>query len=91
MIAVLHTWGQNLSLHPHLHCIVPGGGLDDKGQWRRQLRSDKYLFAVKAMSKVFRAKYVAQLRNSGIADKALIESLFAKDWVVYANRSFWRT
>lgn len=88
MIAVLHTWGQNLSLHPHLHCIVPGGGIDDKRQWRRQLRSDKYLFAVKAMSKVFRAKYVAQLRDSGIADKALIESLFAKEWVVYAKRPF---
>ena len=31
MIAVLHTWGQNLSLHPHLHCIVPGGGVDENG------------------------------------------------------------
>ena len=40
MIAVLHTWGQNLSLHPHLHCIVPGGGIDDKGSWKRQWRSD---------------------------------------------------
>lgn len=88
MIAVLHTWGQNLSLHPHLHCIVPGGGTDDKGQWRRQLRSDKYLFPVKALSKVFRAKYVAQLRSSGLADKALIESLFQKEWVVYAKRPF---
>ena len=34
MIAVLHTWGQNLSLHPHLHCIVPGGGVDTKGNWQ---------------------------------------------------------
>ncbi|MBJ7882245.1 IS91 family transposase, partial [Gelidibacter salicanalis] len=33
MIAVLHTWGQNMSLHPHLHCIVPGGGLSQSGQW----------------------------------------------------------
>ena len=88
VIAVLHTWGQNLSLHPHLHCIVPGGGIDDKGQWRQQLRSDKYLFSVKALSKVFRAKYVAQLRSSGVADKALIESLFQKEWVVYAKRPF---
>ncbi len=63
MIAVLHTWGQNLSLHPHLHCIVPGGGIDDKGKWKRQLRSDKFLFAVKALSKVYRAKYVQQLRS----------------------------
>ena len=88
MIAVLHTWGQNLSLHPHLHCIVPGGGIDDKGSWKRQWRSDKYLFAVKALSKVFRAKYVQQLRSNGIDDKSLSESLFAKQWVVYAKRPF---
>ena len=88
MIAVLHTWGQSLSLHPHLHCIVPGGGLDEKGRWKPQLRSDKYLFSVKALSKVFRAKYVAQLREKGIDDKALLESLFLKEWVVYAKRPF---
>lgn len=34
MVAVLHSWGQNLSLHPHVHCIVPGGGLDYSGQWK---------------------------------------------------------
>jgi hypothetical protein len=88
MIAVLHTWGQNLSLHPHLHCIVPGGGIDEGGRWKRQLRSDKFLFPVKALSKVFRAKYVQQLREKAIADKALLESLFAKQWVVYAKRPF---
>ncbi len=88
IIAVLHTWGQNLSLHPHLHCIVPGGGINDKGKWKGQLRSDKYLFPVKALSKVFRAKYVQQLREKGIADKTLIESLFGKEWVVYARRPF---
>ncbi len=88
MIAVLHTWGQNLSLHPHLHCIVPGGGIDEKGRWRPGLRSGKFLFAVKALSKVFRAKYVAQLRDRAIRDNALIESLFQKQWVVYAKRPF---
>ena len=88
MIAVLHTWGQTLSLHPHLHCIVPGGGIEKKGRWKPQLRSNKYLFPVKALSKVFRAKYVEQLRESGIEDKALLESLFGKEWVVYAKRPF---
>ena len=88
MIAVLHTWGQNLSLHPHLHCIVPGGGIDNKGHWTPQLRSNKYLFPVKALSKVFRAKYVQQLRERGSQDKALLESLFQKPWVVYAKRPF---
>jgi hypothetical protein len=88
MIAVLHTWGQNLSLHPHVHCIVPGGGIDKSGKWQKQLRSNKYLFPVKAMSKVFRAKYVSRLREKGIKDKPLIESLFKKNWVVYAKRPF---
>jgi hypothetical protein len=88
MIAVLHTWGQNLSLHPHLHCIVPGGGIDKNGKWQKQIRSNKYLFPVKALSKVFRAKYVQQLRENGIEDKALLESLFQSDWVVYAKRPF---
>lgn len=88
MIAVLHTWGQNLSLHPHLHCIVPGGGMDQKGNWHKQVRCNKYLFAVKALGKVFRAKYVQCLRQSGMQNKALLVCLFQKDWVVYAKRPF---
>jgi len=95
MIAVLHTWGQNLSLHPHLHCIVPGGGIDQKGRWQKQVRSNKpacrtgrYLFPVKALSKVFRAKYVHSLRQNAVTDKELFDSLFSKDWVVYAKKPF---
>lgn len=88
MISVLHTWGQNLSLHPHLHCIVPGGGIDKNGKWQKQIRSNKYLFPVKALSKVFRAKYVQQLRENGINDKALFDNLFQQHWVVYAKRPF---
>lgn len=88
MIAVLHTWGQNLCLHPHLHCIVPGGGINGAGIWNACLRSDRYLFPVKALSKVFRAKYVRHLRDRGIADKPLFDKLFAKQWVVYAKRPF---
>jgi hypothetical protein len=89
MIAVLHTWGQNLSLHPHLHCIVPGGGVNDQDAWQN-IRSDgKFLFSVKALSKVFRGKYCA------IIQKQLPEEyqknrtqLWQKDWVVYAKRPF---
>lgn len=88
MIAVLHTWGQNLSLHPHLHCIVPGGGTDGSGHWQGLSHSGKYLFPVKALSKVFRAKYVQVLRAQNIGEKSLLESLFAKEWVVYAKRPF---
>jgi hypothetical protein len=63
------------------------GGINANGLWQQQLRSNKYLFAVKALSKVFRAKYVQQLRaGGGIDDKQLFDSLFQQDWVVYAKR-----
>ncbi|WP_273209899.1 IS91 family transposase [Runella zeae] len=88
MIAILHTWGQNLSLHPHLHCIVPGGGVDAKGNWHNLRADGKFLFAVKAMSKVFRAKYVGELSKKLEIDKALREELFARNWIVYAKRPF---
>jgi len=88
MISILHTWGQNLSLHPHLHCIVPGAGVNKKGRWQHLKHSTKFLFAVKSLSKVFRARYVQYLRQCGFAGKAVIESLFKKPWVVYAKRPF---
>lgn len=88
MISILHTWGQNLSLHPHLHCIVPGAGVNKKGHWQHLKHSKKFLFPVKAMSKVFRARYVQHLRLCGYADKSVMESLFQKPWIVYAKRPF---
>lgn len=63
MVAVLHTWGQNLSLHPHVHCIVPGGGLTPAGNWRHARGKANYLFPAPAMKKVFRAKFVSALRQ----------------------------
>ena len=88
MISVLHTWGQNLSLHPHVHCIVPGGGVDGTGNWQSIRNDGKFLFLVKALSKVFRAKYVGILSQKIKLDKELRESLFKRDWVVYAKRPF---
>lgn len=88
MICVLHTWGQTLTLHPHLHCIVPGAGVNAKGYLTAFTAKGKYLFPVKALSKVFRAKYTARLREKGISDKKLLDSLFAQNWVVYAKRPF---
>ena len=88
MIAILHTWGQNLSLHPHLHCIVPGGGVDAKGNWQNLRADGKFLFAVKALSKVFRAKYVKILGEKLELEKPLRKSLFEKNWIVYAKRPF---
>lgn len=79
MISILHTWGQELALHPHIHCIIPGGGLSVQGKWRMACGKDKYLFSVKAMSSVFRAKYVQVLKEKiPDLDKVLINSLFKK-------------
>ncbi len=90
MIAILHTWGQNLSLHPHLHCIVPGGGITPSGKWKPAKGKGKFLFPVKAMSKVFRARYVELLRKELDLPAKLYKELFAKDWVVYCKRPFFR-
>jgi hypothetical protein len=89
MIAILHTWGQTLSLHPHLHCIVPGGGITGSGKWKLARSKGKFLFPVKALSTVFRAKFVAQLRKAFFdLDADLCPALFEKPWVVYAKRPF---
>lgn len=91
MIALLHTWGQNLSLHPHLHCIVPGGGLDVRGQWKaieRSASGKAWLFPVKNLSRVFRAKFMAALRKQKALDKPLAKQLMQKEWVVFAKDSF---
>lgn len=89
MITILHTWGQNLSLHPHIHCIVPAGGLTYTGQWRNPRGDGKFLFPVNAMSKVYRARFVAALR-SRIKDlpRSFYDELFKSNWVVYAKPPF---
>jgi Putative transposase/Transposase zinc-binding domain len=91
MIAVLHTWGQNLTLHPHVHCIVPGGGLDYQGHWKqvRVSASGKvFLFDVKCLSRVFRGKFMERLKKSLPLDKSLVRELYKTDWVVYAKEPF---
>jgi hypothetical protein len=88
MIAILHTWGQNLTLHPHLHCIVPSGGIDRQGHFQKVRADGKFLFSVKAMSKVFRAKYVALLRKEKLGDQTLYDKLFVQNWVVFAKSPF---
>ena len=97
MIAVLHTWGQNLSLHPHLHCIVPGGGVDENGAWKNIKNDGKFLFPVKALSKVFRAKFCEKLK-ANLKDKfnenqeneyeKIRQNLWGKSWVIYAKKPF---
>ena len=89
MIALLHTWGQNLQLHPHLHCIVPAGGVLEKGNWKMSKNKGDFLFCVKEMSIVFRAKFVKNLRKENAAiSKRVFDSLFDENWVVYAKKAF---
>jgi hypothetical protein len=89
MIGVLHTWGQNLSLHPHLHCIVPGGGIYKNNNWQNIKKDGKFLFPVKALSKVFRAKYCEKIKAKAPLDYEQIrECLWQKRWVVFAKKPF---
>lgn len=90
MIAILHTWGQTMTLHPHLHCIVPGGGLTKQEKWKQAKSEGKYLFSVKAMSKVFRGRFIAALKEQlpEQMDKSLVNGLYKHNWVVYAKRPF---
>jgi len=99
IISVLHTWGQQLSFHPHIHCIVSGGGITNDGQWKEATKNDwRFLFPVKAMSAVFKGKFLEGLKKiieakmvlplPGSDIKALINLLYKKDWVVYAKAPF---
>lgn len=89
MIAVLHTWGQNLSLHPHLHCIIPGGGITDNKIWKHAVKKDKYLFNVKAMAKVYRARVLAAIRKRDTIPIDIAKKLIQKKWVIYCKQPFW--
>jgi hypothetical protein len=87
--AVLHTWTRDLRFHPHVHCIVTAGGLDDDGHWVRA--HSPFLFPVKAMSKVFRGKFVdglAPLLHDSSKLAELKPRLFDREWVVYAKQTF---
>ncbi len=102
--AILHTWGQNLSQHLHLHCVVTGGALAAGGT-RWIAAKDGFLFPVRALSVVFRAKYLAALQQAfvqqqltfaaGTAELAppeawarFVAALRTTPWVVYAKRPF---
>jgi hypothetical protein len=103
-LAVLHTWGQTLLHHPHLHCVVPGGGLSpDHRRWIR--RGRKFFLPVKVLSPVFRGKFLSALEQafqkhkltlagqlsplqSPPAFAALLRTAAQRNWVVYAKRPF---
>src|SRR5215470_15671968 len=103
-LAVLHTWGQNLYHHPHLHCVVPGGGIaPDQSRWISCRR--RFLFPVRVLSRLFRAKFVAYLkaafRDGKLGFHGELKPLGEKrnfiewlsrvagtEWVVYAKPPF---
>lgn len=100
-VMVLHTWGQNLEHHPHLHCVVPGGGLSPDGQqWISSPQN--FFLPVKALSRLFRGKFLAGLKrlhrqgNLKLDGKLLplfdaqdfaawLTPLYQKEWVVYVQ------
>jgi hypothetical protein len=103
-LSILHTWGQNLLPHPHVHCVIPAGGLSpDRTRWVHP----KYPFflPVKVLSRVFRGKFVGRLKrafrkkklqfpptNAALEQPQLflrfLRTLFREDWVVYAKPAF---
>ena len=102
--SVLHTWGQKLTFHPHVHCVVTGGGLSKDGT-RWVPAREKYLLPVKAMSRLFRGKFMAalqELRRVGglnLPDKlhalhddstwaAFRSQLYTAEWVAYCKPPF---
>ncbi len=94
MTAVLHTWGQTLSQHVHLHCLIPGGAFSAQGHWRPA--KSTYLFPVRALSRHIRGGFVSRLREylqegqlPRLEDPAQIDAmldiLMATDWVIYSK------
>ena len=103
-LAVLHTWGQNLHLHPHLHCIVPGGGISPDGsRWIACRKS--FFLPVRVLSRLFRKKFLRSLRaafhkgdlrftgelhdlTEPAAFRSLCQQALRNEWVVYAKPPF---
>lgn len=101
--SVLHTWGQDLHYHPHIHMVLVGGGLLKDGQWRSA--SKKFFIPVKVLAKVFRGKFLRSLKSCYYGQKleffgdmrrmqnerefeSLLSEAYKIDWYVYAKRTF---
>lgn len=92
-IAVLHTWGQNLSLHPHLHCLVPAAGYSLKGQWKNIGKKGRYLYPIDQLSSTFKGKFLDSLKrklrklNNQNSFASHINQAYSKPWVVHIEPS----
>ena len=104
MIAIMHTWKQNLDYHPHLHCIIPSGGITVNNKWKSSPTAGDYLFNTEALALTFRGKFLWYLKKYFKDDELqfwnlqdqtqleyfyqLKETLYHKQWVVYSKKSF---
>lgn len=87
LTAILHTWGQNLHYHPHIHCIIPAGGLTKFGKWQNSRK--KFFLPVKVLSRKFRGKFLSLLKTEySDIDSTLLSKCYAKEWVVYCKPPF---
>jgi hypothetical protein len=82
MVGVLHTWGRNLSYHPHVHFLVPAGGVEGNGRWRPSRHN--FLVPVQALSVLFRAKFRDALKRSLFFDQ-VPPSVWQQPWVVHCK------
>jgi len=100
-VAVLHTWGQNLSLHPHIHCIVPAAGYSLKGRWKNIGKNEKYLYPVPQLSAAFKGKFLDSLKrklrkpdSSAEPGRSMLDAFdrdiqkaYKTKWVVFSEAS----
>ena len=85
--AILHTWGQNLQFHPHIHMIVTGGGLTREGKWRNSKRH--FFLPVRVLSAKFRGKFLALLKAQFPSlNQSLLTCCYRQKWVVYCKPPF---
>jgi len=92
-VCVLHTWGQNLSLHPHVHCIVPAAGYSLSGEWKHIGTCENYLYPVHELSKTFRGKFLDSLKRWLKKKQVLpgfdpfLQQAWDTKWVVFCEPS----
>ena len=97
--SILHTWGQNLMYHPHIHCVVTGGGLTEAEKWKE--KEEDFFIPVKVMSRKFRGKFLSYMKKEKLKYYGeneyldnpenydnLIQSMYNKEWVVYCKEPF---
>jgi len=97
--SILHTWGQNLMYHPHVHCVVTGGGLTEIGKWVE--KESDFFIPVRVMSRKFRGKFLDYMKKeklehhgnnkefeNNVIFNNLIQSMYKKEWIVYCKEPF---